>query len=114
MAAGIADNYVLNQLAESIGLGAHIVVPPFVNQGLAANPVFLRSADELRQAGARVLFGPQSSNHTRRAPALKCSTVTHGIGHLRPPRNNARLKQSTGSPTVDTSRIGTPRRPPSG
>lgn len=57
-AAGIADNYVLNQLAELTGLGARIVVLPFVNQGLAANRVFLRSVEELRAAGVRVLFGP--------------------------------------------------------
>jgi phosphopantothenoylcysteine synthetase/decarboxylase len=57
-AAGIADNYVLNQLAELTGLGLRIVVLPFVNQALAANRVFLRSIEELRQAGVRVLFGP--------------------------------------------------------
>ncbi|HEV2089175.1 MAG TPA: flavoprotein, partial [Cryptosporangiaceae bacterium] len=57
-AAGIADHYVLNQLAELTGLGAAIVVLPFVNQGLASNRVFLRSVAELRQAGVRVLFGP--------------------------------------------------------
>ena len=56
--AGIADNYVLNQLAELTGLGAHIVVLPFVNQGLVANRVFIRSVEELRQAGVRILFGP--------------------------------------------------------
>jgi phosphopantothenoylcysteine synthetase/decarboxylase len=56
-AAGIADTYVLNQLAELTGLGARIVVLPFVNQGLAANRVFLRSVEELRAAGVRVLFG---------------------------------------------------------
>ncbi|MGH3929405.1 MAG: flavoprotein [Pseudonocardiaceae bacterium] len=57
-AAGIADNYVLNQLAELTGLGVRIVVLPFVNQGLAANQVFIRSIEGLRQAGVRVLFGP--------------------------------------------------------
>lgn len=57
-AAGIADNYVLNQLAELTGIGARIVVLPFVNQALAANPVFLRSVDQLRHAGIRILFGP--------------------------------------------------------
>ncbi|HEX2297775.1 MAG TPA: flavoprotein, partial [Pseudonocardiaceae bacterium] len=57
-AAGIADNYVLNLLAELTGLGAHIVVLPFVNQGLTANRVFVRSVEELRQEGVRVLFGP--------------------------------------------------------
>ncbi len=57
-AAGISDNYVLNLLAELTGLGARIVVLPFVNQGLAANGVFVRSIEELRRAGVRVLFGP--------------------------------------------------------
>ncbi len=57
-AAGISDNYVLNQLAELTGLGARIVVLPFVNQALAANRVFFRNVEELRQAGVRVLFGP--------------------------------------------------------
>jgi phosphopantothenoylcysteine synthetase/decarboxylase len=57
-ASGIADTYALNQLAELTGLGVRIVVLPFVNQALAANRVFLRSVDELRQAGVRVLFGP--------------------------------------------------------
>ncbi len=57
-AAGIADNYVLNQLAELTGLGARIVVLPFVTQGLAANQVFARSVEQLRRAGVRVLLGP--------------------------------------------------------
>ncbi len=57
-AAGISDNYVLNQLAELTGRGVRIVVLPFVNQGLAANRVFLRSIEELREAGVHVLFGP--------------------------------------------------------
>ncbi|HEU0086745.1 MAG TPA: flavoprotein [Pseudonocardiaceae bacterium] len=57
-AAGIADNYVLTQLAELTGLGLRIVVLPFVNQALAANRVFGNSIDQLSQAGVRVLFGP--------------------------------------------------------
>jgi flavoprotein len=56
-AAGIADNYVLTQLAELTGLGVPIVVLPFVNIALAANRVFQRSMDELRQSGVTVLFG---------------------------------------------------------
>ncbi|MGH3826303.1 MAG: flavoprotein [Pseudonocardiaceae bacterium] len=69
-AAGIADNYVLAQLAELTGLGARIVVLPFVNQGLAANSVFTRSIDQLRQAGVRVLFGPgEFTPHPPRASA---------------------------------------------
>jgi phosphopantothenoylcysteine synthetase/decarboxylase len=57
-AAGAADTYALNQLAELTGLGVPIAVLPFVNQALAANRVFNRSVDELRAAGVRVLFGP--------------------------------------------------------
>jgi phosphopantothenoylcysteine synthetase/decarboxylase len=57
-AAGIADTYVTTQLAELTGLGVWIVVLPFVNQALAANPVFRRSVDDLRASGVRVLFGP--------------------------------------------------------
>ncbi|MCO1580481.1 flavoprotein [Crossiella sp. SN42] len=56
-AAGIADNYVLIQLAELTGLGVPIAVLPFVNTALAANRVFQRSVDELRFAGVTVLFG---------------------------------------------------------
>jgi phosphopantothenoylcysteine synthetase/decarboxylase len=57
-ASGAADTYALNQLAELVGLGVPVVVLPFVNQALAANPVFDRSVNELRQAGVRVLYGP--------------------------------------------------------
>jgi Flavoprotein len=57
-AAGIADNYVLSQLAELTGLGVRIVVLPFVNHALAANSVFIRNIDQLRRDGVRVLFGP--------------------------------------------------------
>ncbi|WP_433169141.1 flavoprotein [Kribbella sp. CA-247076] len=57
-AAGIADNYVLTQLAELMGLGVRIVVLPFVNQALASNLSFVRSVEALREAGVRVLLGP--------------------------------------------------------
>lgn len=56
-AAGIADTYVLTQLAELTGLGVRIAVLPFVNTALAANRVFQRSVDELRLSGVTVLFG---------------------------------------------------------
>ncbi|WP_433263212.1 flavoprotein [Actinosynnema sp. CS-041913] len=56
-AAGIADTYVLTQLAELTGLGVPIAVLPFVNTALAANKVLRRSIDALRAAGVRVLFG---------------------------------------------------------
>ncbi|GLZ42734.1 flavoprotein [Actinokineospora sp. NBRC 105648] len=56
-ATGIADTYVLTQLAELTGLGVPIVVLPFVNTALAANRVFARSVDELRESGITVLLG---------------------------------------------------------
>jgi hypothetical protein len=56
-AAGVADTYVLTQLAELTGLGVPVVVLPFVNTALAANRVFSRSVAELRQSGVFVLFG---------------------------------------------------------
>ena len=57
-AGGISDTYVLTLLAELTGLGTPIVVLPFVNTALAANPVFARSVAELRACGVTVLFGP--------------------------------------------------------
>ncbi|MCP2242885.1 flavoprotein [Lentzea aerocolonigenes] len=56
-AAGIADTYVLTQLAELTGLGVPIAVLPFVNTALANNRVFHRSVAELRESGVTVLFG---------------------------------------------------------
>ncbi|KOV83899.1 flavoprotein [Nocardia sp. NRRL S-836] len=56
-AAGIADTYVLVQLAELTGLGTPIAVLPFVNTALANNRPFGRSVEELREAGVTVLFG---------------------------------------------------------
>ncbi|USX51183.1 flavoprotein [Lentzea sp. HUAS12] len=56
-AAGIADTYVLTQLAELTGLGVPIAVLPFVNTALANNRPFHRSVEELRQSGVMVLFG---------------------------------------------------------
>lgn len=56
-AHGIADTYVLTQLAELTGMDVPIVVLPFVNTALANNRVLQRSITELRQAGITVLFG---------------------------------------------------------
>lgn len=57
-AAGITDTYALNILAELTGMHVPIVVLPFVNSALAANPVFERSVAELRNAGVQMLYGP--------------------------------------------------------
>lgn len=57
-AHGIADNYPLGLLAELAPLRVPIVVLPFINSALAANPVLSRSIAELRSNGVRVLYGP--------------------------------------------------------
>ncbi len=56
-AAGIADTYALNLLAELTGLGVPIAVLPFVNTALAANRVFENSVQQLRESGVHVLYG---------------------------------------------------------
>ncbi|MEU4740673.1 flavoprotein [Actinosynnema sp. NPDC023658] len=56
-AAGIADTYVLTQLAELTGLGVPIAVLPFVNTALANNAALYRSVEALRASGVRVLLG---------------------------------------------------------
>lgn len=57
-ALGISDTYALGILAEARGLDIPVVVLPFVNAALAANPSFDRSVESLRALGVRVLFGP--------------------------------------------------------
>ncbi|MFI9593709.1 flavoprotein [Nonomuraea sp. NPDC052265] len=57
-AMGVADTYALGLLAEAPGLGIPVVVLPFVNSALAARAPFLRSVEELRSEGVRVLIGP--------------------------------------------------------
>lgn len=57
-AAGISDTFALGILAEAPGLGIPVVVLPFVNAALAANPSFDSSVERLRGLGVRVLHGP--------------------------------------------------------
>lgn len=57
-AQGAADTYVLGLLAEAPGLGIPVVVLPYVNAALAARVPFLRSVEQLRAEGVRVLLGP--------------------------------------------------------
>jgi len=85
-AAGIADTYVLTQLAELTGLGTPIAVLPFVNTALAANHTFHHSINQLRAAGITILYGngaftphpPRTgNNHLDHYPwALALETVT--------------------------------------
>jgi phosphopantothenoylcysteine synthetase/decarboxylase len=57
-AQGISDTYALGVLAETTGMNVPTVVLPFVNSALAGRSPFLRSVDELRREGVRVLLGP--------------------------------------------------------
>jgi phosphopantothenoylcysteine synthetase/decarboxylase len=58
LAAGIADNYALTLLAESIGQGVPVVVVPFINQALAARQPLQAAVTQLRAEGVHVLLGP--------------------------------------------------------
>ena len=79
-AGGAADTYALNQLAELTGLGLPIVVLPFVNEALAANPIFGRSVNELRQTGVRVLYGPgEFEPHPPRTGGTVLDTYPWGL-----------------------------------
>ncbi len=65
-AAGIADVYALGQLAEAVGRRLPIVVLPFVNAALAANPAYARSVRTLRGDGVRLLDGSPDADGVRR------------------------------------------------
>jgi phosphopantothenoylcysteine synthetase/decarboxylase len=58
LAAGIADNYALTLLAESIGQGIPVVVVPFINQALAARRPLQAAVTQVRAEGVQVLLGP--------------------------------------------------------
>lgn len=57
-ALGITDTYALGVLAEQTGLGVPTVVLPFVSDGLASRPPFVRSVKALRAEGVSILLGP--------------------------------------------------------
>ncbi|MFE9244953.1 flavoprotein [Nocardiopsis sp. NPDC006938] len=57
LAAGIADNYALDVLNETIGLGVPVTILPFVNSAYAGRAPFRRSVAVLQEEGVRVLLG---------------------------------------------------------
>ncbi|MGH3815451.1 MAG: flavoprotein [Pseudonocardiaceae bacterium] len=65
-ATGVADNYVLNQLAELTGLGAHIVVLPF-RQPRAGGQPGIRPQHRRITPGRRA--GPVRTRRVRATPA---------------------------------------------
>jgi phosphopantothenoylcysteine synthetase/decarboxylase len=54
-AAGIADNYAMATLCESLGAGLPTIVVPMVNDKLWGHPAWSRSLGTLRSAGATLL-----------------------------------------------------------
>ncbi|WSY75698.1 flavoprotein [Streptomyces sp. NBC_00879] len=59
LATGIADNQALTQVGEAIGtLGLPVVVFPRVNAAHARHPAWHRHLDTLREAGVRLVYGP--------------------------------------------------------
>jgi phosphopantothenoylcysteine synthetase/decarboxylase len=58
-AAGISDTLALGLLTEGIGLGLPMAALPFLNAAQAAHPAFGRSVKELREAGVKILLGPE-------------------------------------------------------
>lgn len=57
LAAGIADNYALDVLNETIGLGVPVTILPFVNSAYAGRAPFRRSVAALQGEGVSVLLG---------------------------------------------------------
>jgi phosphopantothenoylcysteine synthetase/decarboxylase len=57
LALGISDTYALGSIAEAVGRRIPVTLVPFVNTALAARAPFLRSVDQLRDEGARILLG---------------------------------------------------------
>ncbi|MGH3695944.1 MAG: flavoprotein [Pseudonocardiaceae bacterium] len=57
-AAGISDTLALGLLTEGIGLGLPLAALPFVNAAQTMHPAFGRSVKELREAGVKILLGP--------------------------------------------------------
>jgi phosphopantothenoylcysteine synthetase/decarboxylase len=56
--AGISDTLALGLLTEAIGKALPLVALPFLNVAQARHPAFGRSVDQLREAGVKVLLGP--------------------------------------------------------
>ncbi|MCB5170131.1 flavoprotein [Streptomyces bambusae] len=57
-AQGITSSWLIGFIAEAIGKGIALTAMPCVNNAYAQHPQFPKSLETLRQAGVRVLFGP--------------------------------------------------------
>lgn len=93
MAHGIADNYALGLLAEAPGLGIPVIVLPFVNEALAANPAYQRSSEVLIGNGI-VMLGEKQGNRPHQPGSggnalngFPWCTAINSIGIGRPDRH---------------------------
>ncbi|MFF3546200.1 flavoprotein [Streptomyces platensis] len=59
LASGLMDNQALTQVGEAIGtVGLPVVVFPRVNAAHARHPAWQRHIEALREAGVRLVYGP--------------------------------------------------------
>ncbi|KEF08193.1 flavoprotein [Streptomyces rimosus] len=59
LASGLMDNQALTQVGEAIGtIGLPVIVFPRVNAAHARHPAWQCHIDALREAGVRLIYGP--------------------------------------------------------
>lgn len=67
-ASGIADNFAVGLLCETVGYGVPVTVVPHCKPQLASHPAFRTSLSVLREMGVRVLFDADAP-YERRMPS---------------------------------------------
>jgi phosphopantothenoylcysteine synthetase/decarboxylase len=67
-AQGIADNFALGLLCETVGYGVPVTVVPHCKPQLASHSAFTASLGTLRGMGVRVLFDPDAPYERRMPP----------------------------------------------
>lgn len=67
-AYGIADNFAVGLLCETVGYGVPVTVVPHCKPQLASHPAFKSSLSVLRDMGVRVLFDPEAPYERRMPP----------------------------------------------
>lgn len=67
-ANGIADNFAVGLLCETVGYGVPVTIVPHCKPQLASHPAFGASLSALRDMGVRVIFDP-GAPYERRMPS---------------------------------------------
>lgn len=67
-AQGIADNFVIGLLCETVGYGVPVTIVPHCKPQLASHPAFTASLAVLRGMGVQVLFDPDAPYECRLPP----------------------------------------------